>query len=903
MTPKSTKRHGARLPIVFVGPSLSLGEARDILDADYRPPIRRGDLEKIPSGSVVAIIDGVFDQDLSVSISEIRSAIDRDVRVFGASSIGALRAAEVPGVHGVGRIYEMFRDGIIDGDDEVALVFDPQTMRPLCEPLVNIRHAVERIATPGTISRDLASKILRVARRLHYTDRAYPHILKKSGLIDHREASHLADMLASYDLKKEDAVTLLEQLRELEHGSAVGARRPSSVSIIQSETESNEQQPQNASVHCWEFGYPLPFSELVSFLALTGKLLRYAAQACAFIEKDEAIPSELSMQPSTEELHGRLLAQTARAWHWSTEEEVAASLRDLGLEPTMIEAQLSSRADKQRRAMSLIRARSYRALAALRVELFLDDLALKRETARALSLDWLARRSKEISKTRLSNAARQAAEDKICQMLDVRDLDTAMEQLGWWGISSEAVRHFIGRLAFARRLLSYPLSNSRTYVRRSHIWLRRSPKVTGSRRFCTSMPQAYSIVKRLQPVIGITRVAMITGLRAIGIPNAQAFRPDGEWSSTVGSGKSESALGARVGAIMEEIEKWAQEQFARRDQSRTETVGSFKQVSRRANRAIDPATLDLPYDTCYAPDLEIAWYPCVDLVQGSSLLVPTAAVTHRRVFNDIYYSSRGGRKTVTTNGLASGMMMAEAITHALCEYIERHAMVVDSVIDGNPGTPTRAHRRVLDLETVPRSTRRLVTKISSAGCRLFVRDITSDIKVSTFNATIFLPEGSIEGTLLHDGWRRASGWAAHPDPETAVNMAIMEASQTIMTHVAGAREDLVLKARSLGRHERTASRQWEAVKAEMGRDVPRRAFSDVPGLSSNDAAEDVRWILNRLTEAGYNQALVIDYSTRRISPVRVVRAIIPGLETINPFHTGYRARVALLSDMLPALCD
>lgn len=897
--PQLPSRRGIpRLPIVFVGPSLPHEQARDILKADYRPPIRRGDLREIPSGSVVAIIDGVFDQNLAVSTTEIRAALDRNVRVFGASSMGALRAVEVPGVNGVGLIYEMYRSGVIDGDDEVAIIFNPQTMRPLCEPLVNIRYAVERLATPGTISRELASSIVRAARKLPYVERSYPQILKAVGLNDRNQAAHLASMLASYDLKREDAVTLLEQLRELKLGriatrSSINAPRSRPIELIPKPAE-------HSPVHCWEFGAPLPFHELVRFLALTGALSKYAVRAYARVCNGEAIQIEMYDGPSSQMLSDRLLAQTSRAWSWATEEEVETSLSDLGLEHAMVGNGLAWQVEAERRAMALTCVRSERFFEALRVELFFDDLALKRETARSISLNWLAERGRRLGEKGLRASEYSAAIDKLCQMLDVRDEQIAIEQLGWWGISPEAVREFITRLAFARRLVCLARAVRPSPVRQHHKWLRSSPKAAGSKRFCTTPSQAYSVVKRLKPTVGITRVAIITGLRMIGIPNAQAFRPDGEWSSTVGSGKSESVVGARVGAIMEEIEKWAQEQFACRESGPVEKVASFKNLKRRGHSVIDPSTLDLPYDSCYAADLKIGWHPCVDLAGGDTTMIPTAAITHRRVSNDIYYSPRGGRKTISTNGLASGMTMAEAITHALCEYIERHALVVDSVTDGNPGGPNTNRRPFLDLETVPRSTRRLMGKISRAGYRLIVRDITSNIKVPTFNATILLPEGSIEGRLFNDGWRRANGWAAHPDPETALNMAILEASQTIMTHVAGAREDLVLQARSLGRHERTDSRRRAACLAEMDADAPRRAFSSISGLSSNDAATDVHWILERLTEAGCEHVLVIDYSIQRINPVRVVRAIIPGLETINPFHTGFHARKALLSDMLPS---
>jgi ribosomal protein S12 methylthiotransferase accessory factor len=132
-------------------------------------------------------------------------------------------------------------------------------------------------------------------------------------------------------------------------------------------------------------------------------------------------------------------------------------------------------------------------------------------------------------------------------------------------------------------------------------------------------------------------------------------------------------------------------------------------------------------------------------------------------------------------------------------------------------------------------------------------------------------------------------------------MAILEASQTILTHIAGAREDLVLQARSLGRHDRTESRRRAPLVAELDADAPRRPFSAVRGFTSNDAAEDVRWILRQIRKAGWKHALIMDYSCEKIKPAHVVRAIIPGLETINPFHTGTRARAALLSDLLPRL--
>src|SRR5580698_7573419 len=132
--------------VVYLGPTLSRSEAWSILEANYLPPICRGDLAKLPEGTkIVGIIDGEFYQSLAVSSKEILEVLDRGIKVFGAASMGALRAAETYtfGTIGVGEIFGMFRDGVLDADDEVAVVYDPLSYRQLSEPLVNIRYALK----------------------------------------------------------------------------------------------------------------------------------------------------------------------------------------------------------------------------------------------------------------------------------------------------------------------------------------------------------------------------------------------------------------------------------------------------------------------------------------------------------------------------------------------------------------------------------------------------------------------------------------------------------------------------------------------------------------------------------------------------------------------------------------
>ena len=200
-------------PIVFVGPSISLERARVTLPgADYRAPIRRGDLEGISPGTVVGVIDGFFAQTLAISPGEIRDAVNSGVAVFGAASMGALRAAEVSSVVGVGRIFEMYRTGIIERDDEVAVLVDPETHQALTEPLVNVRFAVDRLVRSGTLNRDDGAAIVEACVQLHYTERTYQAIFAHSKLAANRDAEDIIQLLQTFDLKRDDAQLLLETI-------------------------------------------------------------------------------------------------------------------------------------------------------------------------------------------------------------------------------------------------------------------------------------------------------------------------------------------------------------------------------------------------------------------------------------------------------------------------------------------------------------------------------------------------------------------------------------------------------------------------------------------------------------------------------------------------------------------
>ena len=160
-------------PCVFIGPSLPLDEARLLIDADFRPPVRRGDLAALDPARLVVIIDGEFHQSFSVSPNEILRLLDLGGTVVGASSMGALRAAELAdfGMIGLGWVFAAYYEGVIVGDDEVALAYCPFGLQALTVPVVNVRHWLGRIESAGLIDAVASARALRRARQVFYADR------------------------------------------------------------------------------------------------------------------------------------------------------------------------------------------------------------------------------------------------------------------------------------------------------------------------------------------------------------------------------------------------------------------------------------------------------------------------------------------------------------------------------------------------------------------------------------------------------------------------------------------------------------------------------------------------------------------------------------------------------------
>lgn len=207
--------------IVFTGLSLSFEDGRKILDADYRPPVKRGDIfkilkdEEIPD--IIGIIDGQFHSAPAVAHKEIMAALDKGVKVVGGSSMGALRASELDslGMIGVGYVYNAYKNGDIKSDDDVAVILDPNTYKPLSEALVNIDYKLKGAVSSNIISREEAKELHKITKEIYYPHRNYPNIFKKSDLSDDKKNKLIRYINSTENIKTQDAKSVLEYIKRL----------------------------------------------------------------------------------------------------------------------------------------------------------------------------------------------------------------------------------------------------------------------------------------------------------------------------------------------------------------------------------------------------------------------------------------------------------------------------------------------------------------------------------------------------------------------------------------------------------------------------------------------------------------------------------------------------------------
>ncbi len=208
--------------VIYTGLSISFEEAKSIVDAQYYPPIKRGDIEQLLSNNnnieIIGIIDGVFHQSPAIAHKEILKALKQGITVIGGASMGALRACELYpyGMKGIGHIYNDYKNGIIESDDDVAVAFKPNDYTQLSDSWINIKYNLDQ-AEYNNIITDYEKKILlKSAKEIYYPKRTFNTTIKKAD-ISTSSKDKLKDYLKDnkFDIKYDDAKSVIEYIKKL----------------------------------------------------------------------------------------------------------------------------------------------------------------------------------------------------------------------------------------------------------------------------------------------------------------------------------------------------------------------------------------------------------------------------------------------------------------------------------------------------------------------------------------------------------------------------------------------------------------------------------------------------------------------------------------------------------------
>ena len=206
--------------VIFSGPSLPRSEVEDVEGFVWRPPLRQGDLYRAALDRPVAlgVVDGFFETP-TVWHKEILWALSEGIQVYGAGSIGAVRAVELEtfGMQGIGRIFEMFRDRELEDDDEIAVLHAPEELgyAPVTEAMVNVRATLAQAVGKSLLKPNCMAQIVTAAKALFYKERTWSAILSAATSKSDPARGTLATWLPNgrVDQKRLDARAMLDRVR------------------------------------------------------------------------------------------------------------------------------------------------------------------------------------------------------------------------------------------------------------------------------------------------------------------------------------------------------------------------------------------------------------------------------------------------------------------------------------------------------------------------------------------------------------------------------------------------------------------------------------------------------------------------------------------------------------------
>jgi len=391
----------------------------------------------------------------------------------------------------------------------------------------------------------------------------------------------------------------------------------------------------------------------------------------------------------------------------------------------------------------------------------------------------------------------------------------------------------------------------------------------GTHRMCS--PQ--STFDKISPFfkdMGITRVANITGLDHIGIPVVTVCRPD-SCAISVAQGKGLDLMSAKVSGAMEAIETYHAENI-----DLPLKLASYSQLSNKYSVLNVDGLPKLAFSQ-FSPHEQRLWVEGIELFTQQTTYVPYEVVHCNYT---LPLPTGSGAFAMSSNGLASGNSVEEAIVHGLCEAIERDALALWKVEQRYANYP---ETNQLDLKTIDdEDCLEVINQYYRAGINVQVWDITTDIELPSFYCRIVseTSQNSDQGPSYP-----AFGSGTHPCKSIALLRALTEAAQTRLTMISGSRDDINANA-----YEHLDSNKDEGTPPNPPPHLLKN-FNDIHSWSNKCFKEDIELIIGKLKQVNLAQAAFVNLEKSEFK-IPVVRVVVPGLEGIDElpgYQMGTRA--------------
>ena len=359
---------------------------------------------------------------------------------------------------------------------------------------------------------------------------------------------------------------------------------------------------------------------------------------------------------------------------------------------------------------------------------------------------------------------------------------------------------------------------------------------------------------------GITRVGNTTLLDRSEIPTVCAVVPESPDLISVYNGKGATLAAATASAVMEAVE---------RQVAASPALPHVRMSVRTLATYLDLDALGL------LPETRDVMTPAVaasELIGRSVIPVPLALA-------QCPWFGEGLFRTTSSNGLASGNTLVEALYHALCEIIERHvwslfyirSQLLPRFYLGSASADT-AHAREVRVPSGDATIDGLAAQVVRAG--MTVRLLALEEPGLPVVMLASLVDSSCDPPMAH------TGLGCSLSPRHAAERALTESVQSRVVDIQAAREDILRESDPEGSMGSHARRRLTLPKGRWYFDLPSKTvlLPNIPDEMTDDLARDTGALLDALRAYGIRQVAVVDL-TPAGSPVAVVRAIVPEAET------------------------